>query len=1847
MGIWRSAGFGSGGGSPYKGPYDSEAGYDIGDVVGDLEPSWFTYPDPEIWNKSVDSRNAHATVKQSSGGYNSLIVTFAGTYAPGAGADGNDWTLVISSGGVLAVSFELVTRRVLVTRPSGATVEQVRALLDARSELSARLAPGALGSWTQLNGSFGFSGGANPSYSVVAAVQATARVGKLPVAAVPGVAAKQAKGTITVTDGTNTDTLNVYIPSWIAAGAASNDWSIVFSESTGVSSRNNTTKTITVHSDATDSPFTLAGTFESAVGTGVLGKAGDTWGNTNSYTRAQWAAAFAGLTLSGGADAVAGTPAVAGNDIKATLAAAVAANADGNGWKVAFAQAGNGGIATDAANKLITVTFPAAWGTHDVSVNSAGNFVGGSGGVDVLSGSHTVAFSSTNANWTGKPADFVGNTYAFSGGKAVASPEYHSLFDGSGTVFEEDKPATFSWPNTTDDYRFLAVPAGTVFTLKRGTTNMLGSAAGKFAKVNTDPIDLNFDTDPLGLYDIYRATNVSGFTAGDYTLEVTKKHPVKHEGGMLFMAIEKVEPGESPSWRVGHGSAKWVGIGQPGLIRNANWHLHGIGWCGENTPGSPTSHPNMILADRFGSLYKQMSVSLEHGVLTRRTGYSYGGYGAVSNPTLAPITDLKDSPLAFVGEFDHSAKSPPETLSSGAHGVAARIGEHVVAIWYPGSGTAIKRGAAKVGSDGSLGTWSTWTANADPPSGVRVQKTGYLDIETERGYYMKGNAGYLHSSIGSNGALSWFDGTYVYQCSVSGSSPYDIVVARSTIIIGDEPYHWVNWVPVESGSGASVLVQQGGGSSYTDAEFGEKAFKNPPSGLTTSQKAAVRTAIGSFSGAYADLTDPPTIPTVPNDASIGKKAFENPPGDLDATEKAAVRTAIGAGTGNPLDIDTLPSGTEGDVAPGDKFAVSDGGTEESQTFEGVIKSFKNLTAHGSPAPNDQAAVVDTSAGVARKASFGKIVQGGISAGTGLTKTDASSEGRTEIKVSDGGIGNTQLAADAVETANVKDRSLTPVKFALTVPRNRGPWVSGSSYNVGDVSERAGEVYWCKTANSDTTFTATKWIQLTTSANTPTLTDAQLGDKAFTHPPSDLTDTEKKAVRTAIGAGVLPTDVVREGELEQKGVGWWHVLRGSKPDSTKEIRFLGASDAEAVTASGDWATGYPAGITKIEMYEVASSRYSDFRYENYGSLLGALKSGDAITLWSSDKDDPHSGATYGTFTLTAAPTESSDCYTLVGTMAVTGSWAYNDTIAVSIDDSPLRIAPDAIEDARGLVRDTVRQIGSAAGAGIVVVPGGTNEELGRISLSDLDLESEPVHTIPRALTGPYTWQAAFGSGLGTHKVLFKWVSNQILFGVDHRTVDQYITAATIKKGFKVRVDKLTGTPAKPDKTNYVLGVIKELYTTGAKTFGVIEPVSYFPEGTIADNDPVQVTFRGTAVRSTDVVFKPSPNPQEVLSAAAQRGMVAKFASAAKAGQGVHFTGRSDDRMNGHVLTLPPEAWLTDDVAAGHWGTATDHGVLNDVPIQGFVIPSAADMAAFYQLETNKSWAMDGFTGGVYSGRTLAAGDKIYPDSSIAAITANRTIAQTEWASIRKKTLKTGSHSGITITLPDPQAAGADPVYSATNGNVYVIENRDSNSALTVSVTSRSIWGEGETSGSTSLSIPAGQFVVLKIETIGGSKNWRGTNQAHPAYKASIFVSHLSLARNAMLPVVDVANHSPNQTTGASYTNNTIKLRTLPYQQYQLLSMANIRVHMNSSWSGNPPAWPLDIMEGTDRRARTYLEWPFISGIEEKALPVFASYIFTEGPSSQNRTFTTKCERSGSNGLDWWRFDNSFLMAIAIR
>ena len=127
------------------------------------------------------------------------------------------------------------------------------------------------------------------------------------------------------------------------------------------------------------------------------------------------------------------------------------------------------------------------------------------------------------------------------------------------------------------------------------------------------------------------------------------------------------------------------------------------------------------------------------------------------------------------------------------------------------------------------------------------------------------------------------------------------------------------------------------------------------------------------------------------------------------------------GSGGSFSISGLTAITGANLATSDAIAVDDSGTNKKITYAEFIKAFTNLTQHNSPAANDVAAVVDVSASVERKMTLGKMVQGGVSvtSGGGLTKTDASSSGATNLAYTPGTDAEMVTGTSTVKSPSIK------------------------------------------------------------------------------------------------------------------------------------------------------------------------------------------------------------------------------------------------------------------------------------------------------------------------------------------------------------------------------------------------------------------------------------------------------------------------------------------------------------------------------------------------------------------------------------------------------------------------------------------------------------------------------------------------------------------------------------------------------------------------------------------------------------------------------------------------------------
>ena len=170
----------------------------------------------------------------------------------------------------------------------------------------------------------------------------------------------------------------------------------------------------------------------------------------------------------------------------------------------------------------------------------------------------------------------------------------------------------------------------------------------------------------------------------------------------------------------------------------------------------------------------------------------------------------------------------------------------------------------------------------------------------------------------------------------------------------------------------------------------------------------------------ANATYSQQVTGIIDDDDIGDKAFSNPPSDLTSTEKTAVRTAINAG----------------------------GSAVATQSAKGQMSSADKTKLDG----------IESNA-------------------------TADQTGAEMVTALDGLSGNSRLQASSVRglatvatTGAYGDLSGRP-----TIPTDttifKGAWTANTSYAVGNIVTRTNDVYICITANSDATFTASKWEQL--------------------------------------------------------------------------------------------------------------------------------------------------------------------------------------------------------------------------------------------------------------------------------------------------------------------------------------------------------------------------------------------------------------------------------------------------------------------------------------------------------------------------------------------------------------------------------------------------------------------------------------------------------------------------------------------------------------------------------------------------------------------------------------------------
>ena len=239
---------GGGGGGGYRGAWDSETSYGIGDSVSHGAADTYYWPPVDVYAKTSHTRYCHAVISSidsSNSTHNGILVQPATSYTAMHGAAGNDWRIILASGsGTLSVVINASQKIIAVSNVSATTtLTALAAALNANANLTAQVLPWSEGTYRPLTGTYKFTGGANESYSPVTQTAATANVGSV---------AAQAETTLGSLDvvlrqsGTGTGIIRVGPGTAISAADAPN-WTINYSsaQNTNTVTLNQSTKTIT------------------------------------------------------------------------------------------------------------------------------------------------------------------------------------------------------------------------------------------------------------------------------------------------------------------------------------------------------------------------------------------------------------------------------------------------------------------------------------------------------------------------------------------------------------------------------------------------------------------------------------------------------------------------------------------------------------------------------------------------------------------------------------------------------------------------------------------------------------------------------------------------------------------------------------------------------------------------------------------------------------------------------------------------------------------------------------------------------------------------------------------------------------------------------------------------------------------------------------------------------------------------------------------------------------------------------------------------------------------------------------------------------------------------------------------------------------------------------------------------------------------------------------------------------------------------------------------------------------------------------------------------------------------
>ena len=214
--------------------------------------------------------------------------------------------------------------------------------------------------------------------------------------------------------------------------------------------------------------------------------------------------------------------------------------------------------------------------------------------------------------------------------------------------------------------------------------------------------------------------------------------------------------------------------------------------------------------------------------------------------------------------------------------------------------------------------------------------------------------------------------------------------------------------------------------------------------------------------------------------------------------------------------------------------------------ESLVRGPKGDKGDDGATPGDAS---DTAKGVVELATAAETQAG---TDTARAVTPAGLAALTATETRDGLI---EIATNTeADTGTDTTRAMTPATVKRRIeaqPRDRGAWASGTSYIVGDTATEAGNVYRCKTPNSDTTFTASKWDNLTAAAGGGADTTARAAANAalYAGPFRHLIENQNTV---AVGIASDGDDMIVVDWTALKA--FFYDFKSKEPDSTKDIAF---------------------------------------------------------------------------------------------------------------------------------------------------------------------------------------------------------------------------------------------------------------------------------------------------------------------------------------------------------------------------------------------------------------------------------------------------------------------------------------------------------------------------------------------------------------------------------------------------------------------------------------------------------------------------------------------------------------------